>query len=103
MGDDDDDDYGHGGDDDGHGGDRTKGIPGNCHMEMMMFLQEMMRLSAMPSTMGMRSFMKKYQAITIVIGFLEILIGQFRDFDCRDYDCRDFDCRDFDIDPYILV
>ena len=57
MGDDDDDDYG------------TKGIPGNCHMEMMMMMLKMMRLSAMPSTMGMRSFMKKYQAITIVMVF----------------------------------
>ena len=40
--------------------------------------------------------------VAILIGFLEILIGQFRDFDCRNYDCRDFDCRDFDIDPYFF-
>ena len=39
--------------------------------------------------------------LEIVIGFLEILIGQFRDNDHRDYDCRDFYCRDFDIDPKI--
>ena len=28
--------------------------------------------------------------LEIVIGFLDILIGQFRYNDCRDYDCRDF-------------
>ena len=93
MGDDDDDDYGHGGDNDDHGGDnddnggdndghggdnddyggdRTKGIPGNCHMEMMMM--EMMRLSAMPSTMVMRSFQKKFQAITIVKVFTVLMM-----------------------------
>ena len=59
----------HGGDNDDHGGYRTKDIPGNCHMEMMMMMLEMMRLSAMPSTMGMRSFMNKFQAITIVMVF----------------------------------
>ena len=41
--------------------------------------------------------------LEIVIGFLEILIGQFRDNDYRDYDCRDFYCRDFDIDPKFRI